>query len=99
MCIWQNLAWSPVGVDLCPTVCSFIEVVEEDVDESTVEASLEVGKAPHMKESVEWMVEKFQKTRSSEVEQVFFDNMVIGEFAYFCCHKMDFILLKNLCGL
>ena len=30
------LGWAPVGADLCPAVCSFLEVVEEKVDNSTV---------------------------------------------------------------
>ena len=50
-----------MGADLCPTVCSFLEVVEEKVDNSTVEAALEVGKVPHIKEGVKRMVEKFRK--------------------------------------
>ena len=50
-----------MGADLCPTVCSFLEVVEEKVDTSTVEAALEVGKVPQVKEGVKRVVEKFQK--------------------------------------
>ena len=42
-------SWAPMGADLSPTICSFLEVVEEDVDNSTVEAALEVGKVPHIK--------------------------------------------------
>ena len=42
--------WAPVGADRCPTVCFFLEVIEEKVDNSTLEAALEVGKVPHIKE-------------------------------------------------
>ena len=52
---------APMVGDLSPTICSFLEVVEEDVDNSIVEAALEVGKVPHIKEGVKMMVEKFQK--------------------------------------
>ena len=40
---------------------SFLEVVEEKVDNRTVEAALKVGKVPHIKEGVKRIVEMFQK--------------------------------------
>ena len=59
--IVKVFGWAPMGADLGPTICSFLEVVEEDADNSIVEAALEVGKVPHIKEGVKMMVEKFQK--------------------------------------
>ena len=50
-----------MGADQSPTICSFLEVVEEDADNSIVEAALEVGNVPHIKEGVKMMVEKFWK--------------------------------------
>ena len=50
-----------MAADPCPTVCSFLEVVEEKVDSSTVEAALEVGKFSHIIEGVKRVVEKFWK--------------------------------------
>ena len=50
-----------MGADLCPTVCSFLGVVEEKVDNSTVKVTLGVGKVPHSKEGLKRMVENFRK--------------------------------------
>ena len=73
-----------MGADLCPTVCSFLEVIEEKVDNSTVEAALEVGKVPHIKEGVKTMVEKFWKKQEGlkKNKWSFFISMVIGNFVY-----------------
>ena len=59
--IAKVFGWAPMGADLCPTICSFFEVVEEDADNSIVEATLEVGKVPHIKEGVKMMVVKLRK--------------------------------------
>ena len=53
--------WAPMGADLCPTICSFLEVVEEDADNSIIEAAVEVGKVPHIRKGVKRMVENFRK--------------------------------------
>ena len=50
--------WAPMGADLSPKICLFLEVVEEDADNSIVGAALEVGKVPHIKEGVKMMAEK-----------------------------------------
>ena len=55
--------WVLMGANLSPTICSFLEMVEEDVDNSTVETSLEVGKVPHIK-GVKMLVEWFQKEQA-----------------------------------
>ena len=55
------LGWTSMDADLCPTVCSFFEMVEENADNNIVEVALEVGKVPHIKEGAKRMVEKFQK--------------------------------------
>ena len=57
------LGWALIGADLYPLVCSFLEIIEERIDKSTVEAALEVDKVPHMKEGVTRVVEKFQKNQ------------------------------------
>ena len=50
-----------MSADLCPTVCSFLEVVEEKVKNSVVEAALEVGKVQYIEGGVKRVAEKFQK--------------------------------------
>ena len=57
--------WDRMGADLSLTICSFLEVVQEDVDNSTVEVALEVDKVPHTKEGVKMMVETFQENKKA----------------------------------
>ena len=64
------------GIENC--VCSFLEVVEEDADNSIVEAALEVGNVPHIKEG---MCEKdggkvSEETRRLRQKQMIFCEMV-----------------------
>ena len=69
--------WAPMGADLSPTTCSLFEVIEEDADNSIIEAALDVGKVPHIKEGVKMMVGKFWKKQELlKEEQMTFCEMV-----------------------
>ena len=43
---------TPVSAYVWPTVCSFLEVIEERIDNSTVEIALDEGKVLHIKEGM-----------------------------------------------
>ena len=68
----KKLGLAPMGAYLCPTVCSFLEVEVEQVDNSTVEAALKVGKFSHIKEGVKRMVEKFRKKQEGSKKNKWF---------------------------
>ena len=60
--IWER---APMGADLCPTVCSFLEVVERNVDNSTVEAALGEGQGSTHQKMCEKDGWTFQKNEQS----------------------------------
>ena len=97
----KNFGMTPVGADLCPTVCSFLEVVEEKVDNSTVETALEVGKVPctHQTRCEKDGRKVLKEARRFKEEQaIFFISMVIGNFVYiFAGTQLYFLLPMKPC--
>ena len=90
-----------MGADLCPTLWSFLEVLEEKIDNSTVEAALEVGKVPHIKEGVKRIVEKFQKKQEDDKkEQMIFLSvwLLVTLYIFLLEHKWIFFYLLILVG-
>ena len=86
------LGWAPVGTDLCPTVCSILEVVEQKVDNNTVEAVPEVDKVPHIKESMKRIVEMFQKKQEGLKisKRSFLTIWLLLTVFIFACNKSGF---------
>ena len=80
-----------MGADLCPPVCSFLQVIEEKVDNSTVDRALEVGKVPHIKECVKRLVEKFQKKQEGlKKNNVFFISIWLLVTSFVCNFPYNF---------
>ena len=57
-------SWAPMGVDLSPGIVAFLELVEEELDDtSSTYKLLEVGPPPSMQEYIKTMVEKYQEIK------------------------------------
>ena len=56
--------WAPMGSQLIPSIASFFELREEDVDNTAAERVLGIGTVPNIKEGVKAMVERLKKNKA-----------------------------------
>ena len=63
-CFAKLTGWAPMGPELIPSIVSFFELTEEDVDNSVAEKALGIGAVPNIKEGVKAMIVQFKKNKA-----------------------------------
>ena len=56
--------WAPMGSELIPSIVSFFELREEDVDNAAAERVLGIWTVPNIKDGVKAMVERHKKNKA-----------------------------------
>lgn len=56
--------WAPFGAEMCPAICDFFNIVEEEVDNSHAQEALGIGPVPPIRDGVASMVARYKKERA-----------------------------------
>ena len=56
--------WAPFGAEMCPAICDFFNVVEEEVDNSHAQEALGIGPVPPIRDGVISMVARYKKEKA-----------------------------------